>query len=179
MPTPDKAPPLPKPKPKPKPSPPPVTHTTTPAPVYTPPAQTTPAYTPPATHPAVVHHKAKKKVVHRKRIHHHHAKPKPAVTTVTGPVTQTHLPIVLPAVTTNAASLAPTSSGATSSFVRAGIAALLALAAGLFLVGATPARAVRWRGAAAFVQTRQLDVTLVGVVLFAAAGLVMLLTRGH
>ena len=57
------------------------------------------------------------------------------------------------------------------------IIAVITLSIFVFAIAAVPARLVPWRTAAQFVHQRHVDLTLFGVVLLAAAGVAILLTK--
>jgi len=58
------------------------------------------------------------------------------------------------------------------------IVASLSLAIACFAIAVIPARAVRWRPVAMFVSDRQVDLTVLGFALFAAAAFTFFWTRG-
>jgi len=108
------------------------------------------------------HHKRvrHKKVTHVRSI----ATPKPSV-----------LPSFVPAGAESAG--APQSSAAAIDYTRSMIIAVITLSIFVFAIAAVPARLVPWRTAAQFVHQRHVDLTLFGVVLLAAAGVAILLTK--
>ena len=127
--------------------------------------QTAPAVSPPQTvkpkanraHQKRVRHK-KTQVTHVRSI----ARPKASV-----------LPSFVPA----GAEAAPQSSAAAIDYTRSMIIAVITLSIFVFAIAAVPVRLVPWRTAAQFIHQRHVDLTLFGVVLLAAAGVAILLTK--
>jgi hypothetical protein len=125
----------------------------------------------PAAPPRPAAHRARPKVRHAPR----KAKPRPAPAK---PKPALPTPQLLPGAKSSAPAAVVTSPGGLG-VAKPLIAFVLVLSVMLFGTAAVPAHAVRWRPAAQFIGTRTVDMTLMGVVLLAGAGVAMLLTGGH
>ena len=171
LPAPDPAPPKPKPKPVSHPAPRPVRttpvyHAPTPAPVV--PSSSS---TRPTVHTLV---KPKKKVRHKKAV----VKKKAAPTTTTA--TLPTVPVLTTAGAVGVPSVFHSKSGGGGSLNLGSIVIVLGLSIAIvcFAVALVPATSVKWRPAAIFVSERQVDLTITGLALLAAAAFTFFLTKG-